>query len=571
MRGDTDIKEKVSWIFYDPLICLVISLVDCVVIFCYQFFEMLRALNVPEWFSKLSQNFIVDFGHPLAIPVDEVNDAPRTEEDHTTPANALPSAKQESIGGDVMLVSTISLTKHKLVMSILGFFKLGLEFNSEILREFTAGLGSGRSFFSFFLPSPGAQMPPLQHKQSFEADRSTKFNASLGSGWSFFSFFLPSPGAQIPPLQRSQTFEVDRECPHFRALVEYFKFRELWKVFYKNHMQCTPFFEAVHKLIWSRIASTDDPTLRSIFLHTTVTATPGAASFADVLNIEMVTNNIYNIQYLRSLDIHLVTNNTPGAYLSNSHDKSIDSFRKLAMDRLVLWVKRIVGTAELIPAHAPLFVNLLVAAAKSAVVRAMLWLILPAPGAFQEGADSTPGGIPVVVDQFIESLLTLTKPASRLERFLSFLIVAEHPLKGAVHTASPQRSVSVDNYAVTMSWADEIVWMDKYPKQTSWGELNLLRTDTPYLSLQVLLRRVHQESNKPLLWLELLTSMPKVIVSARFEADVNMSAVNDIQFGSRLNYAAHFLTFIDSRRVVELWRLIATPYLNSNPTFVEEA
>jgi len=83
---------------------------------------------------------------------------------------------------------------------------------------------------------------------------------------------------------------------------------------------------------------------------------------------------------------------------------------------------------------------------------------------------------------------------------------------------------------------------------------------------------VHQETNTSLQhWLELLTSMPKDIVSARFEADVNMSAINGIHFGSRLNYTAHFLTFIDSRRVVELWRLIATPYLNSNPTFVEEA
>jgi hypothetical protein len=452
---------------------------------------MLRTLNVPEWFSELSQSFIVHFGQPLAIPEDEVHDAPPTEEDRTTPVNALPTAQQVSIDGDVMLDSTTSLTKHKLIMSILGFFKLGLEFNSEILREFTAGLGSGRPFFSFFLQPTGAQMPPLQHKQSFE---------------------------------------VGRECPHFRVLVEYFKFREVWKVFCSrrlarnvNHMQCTPFFEAVQKLIWSRI-STDDPILRSIFLHTTVTATPGAASFADVLNMEMVVNNI-DIQYLRSLDIHVGTHNTPRAHVSSSHRRSIYSFR----DRLVLWVERIVGTAELIPVHAPLFVNLLVAAAKSAVMRAVLWLILPAPGAFQEGAGTTPGGIPVVVDQFIESLLTLANPASRLERFLSFLFVAEHPLKGAVHTASAQRAVGVGTYAETMSWADEIVWMDKYPQQTwslSWGELNLMRTDTPYFSLQVLLRRVHQETNTSLqYWLELLTSMPKDIVSASFEADVKEAQI----------------------------------------------
>jgi hypothetical protein len=392
---------------------------------------------------------------------------------------------------------------------------------------------------------------------------------------------------RVPPLQRNQTFEVDsvakRERKHFRALVEYVKFREVWKVFYENHMQCTPFFEAVHNLIWSRIASTDDPTLRSIFLHTTVTATPGAASFADVLNMEMVANKIDNIQYLHRLDIHLGTDNTPRAHKSNSHRRSTVFFRKLAMDRLVLWVERIVGTAELIPAHAPCFVNLLVAAAKSAVVRAVLWLILPARGVFQERADATRGGIPVVVEQFIESLLTLAKPASQLERFLSFLFVAEHPLKGAVRTASPQRAVNppniavgVDTYAVTMTWADEIVWMDKYPKQTwslSWGELNLMRNDTPYFSLQVLLRRLHQETNTSLHWLELLTSMPKDIVSASFEADVNMSAVNGIhQFGARLKHtAAHFLNFVDSRRVTELWRLFETPYLNSNPAFVEEA
>ena len=388
---------------------------------------------------------------------------------------------------------------------------------------------------------------------------------------------------RVPLLQRNLTFEVDRVAkPHFCALVEYFKFREVWKVFYVNHMNSTPFFEAVHNLIWSRIAISNDPILRSIFLHTTVTSTPEVASFADVLNIEMVAN-INDIQYLRRLAIHV----GPDNQVTNSHYRSTVFFRKLAMDRLMLWVKRIFGVTntDLDPAHASVFVNLLVAAAMSAVVRAVFWLILPAKDAFQEGADTTLGGIPVVVDQFIDSLLNLAKPVSRLERFLTFLIVAEHPLKGAVHIASPQRTVSppniavgVDSYAVTMTWANEIVWMDKYPQQTwslSWGELTLLRTDTPYFSLQVLLRRLHQETeaSKSLDWLELLTSMPKDIVRETFLADVNMCAVNGIhQFGAHLKHtAAHFLTFVDSRRVVELWRIFETTLLNSNPAFVEEA
>jgi hypothetical protein len=85
---------------------------------------MLRVLNIPKWFSELSQNFIVHFGQPAPEPVltiDEVYDAPQRN-------------------------------KHKLIMSILGFFNLGLEFNPVVLSEFIAGLGSGRPFFfSFFL------------------------------------------------------------------------------------------------------------------------------------------------------------------------------------------------------------------------------------------------------------------------------------------------------------------------------------------------------------------------------------------------------------------------------------
>ena len=133
---------------------LVISLVYSVLIFCYQFFEMLGALNIPKWFSRLCWNSNVHFGQPAPEPVlaiDEIYDTPPTEQDGSPPVDALPSAKQGSIGMDVMLDSTILLTKHKLTMSILGFFNLGLEFNPEVVCEFIAGLGSGRPFFSFFL------------------------------------------------------------------------------------------------------------------------------------------------------------------------------------------------------------------------------------------------------------------------------------------------------------------------------------------------------------------------------------------------------------------------------------
>ena len=115
---------------------------------CFQFFEMLGALNIPKWFSRLCWNFNVHFGQPAQESVLAIDEIYSAEQDGTTPVDALPFA---NIGGDVMLDDTIPLTKHKLVMSILGFFKLGLEFNPEVLSEFIVGLGSGRPFFSFFL------------------------------------------------------------------------------------------------------------------------------------------------------------------------------------------------------------------------------------------------------------------------------------------------------------------------------------------------------------------------------------------------------------------------------------
>ena len=99
---------------------------------------MLRALNIPEWFSELCRKFIDHFGQPEPEPVltfHEIYRKPGAEQDD------MPFSLQESIGGDVMLDDTIPLTKHKLVMSILGFFNLGLEFNPEVLCEFIAGLG----------------------------------------------------------------------------------------------------------------------------------------------------------------------------------------------------------------------------------------------------------------------------------------------------------------------------------------------------------------------------------------------------------------------------------------------
>lgn len=102
--------------------------------------------------------------------------------------------------------------------------------------------------------------------------------------------------------------------------------------------------------------------------------------------------------------------------------------------------------------------------------------------------------------------------------------------------------------------------------------LVLVLNDTPYLSLQILLRRVTEE-DQSLHWLKLLQSMPSDIVVARFLTDVTMCAGSSSRhFGSEeIKMSAHFLTFIDSRFVVELWKLIQINYLNLNVNFVEES
>jgi hypothetical protein len=46
-----------------------------------------------------------------------------------------------------------------------------------------------------------------------------------------------------------------------------------------------------------------------------------------------------------------------------------------------------------------------------------------------------------------------------------------------------------------MTWKDECAWMDEFPpddatsSQLSWQELELLKQDTPYFALRVLMRR----------------------------------------------------------------------------------
>jgi hypothetical protein len=240
------------------------------------------------------------------------------------------------------------------------------------------------------------------------------------------------------------------------------------------------------------------------------------------------------------------------------------------MDRLVLWVKRIVGSTntDLDPAHAPLFVNLLIAAFKSAVVRAVLWLILPADGAFQEGAHTTRSGIPVVVDQFIASLLKLAKPASRQECFLSFLIVAEHPLKNSVYSASPQRAVSppsiaegVDTYAVTMTWADEIVWMNKYPEQIwsfSWGELSLLRSDTPYLTYHFITMEIEDtiDDERVRKVLLLLEQVPLLQRDQTFKVD-----------SAAKRERPHFRDLVEYFKFREVWKVFYVDHMHCTPFF----
>ena len=73
---------------------------------------MLGALNITKWFSRLCWNFNVHFGQPAQEPVLAIDEIYSTEQDDTTPVDALPFAKQENIGGDVMLVEAAQNIAH---------------------------------------------------------------------------------------------------------------------------------------------------------------------------------------------------------------------------------------------------------------------------------------------------------------------------------------------------------------------------------------------------------------------------------------------------------------------------
>ena len=384
---------------------------------------------------------------------------------------------------------------------------------------------------------------------------------------------------RVPPNQLSMTFRVDFVLKplrqHFLALVNYCKFRMLWKAFYYDHTDSPEqlvnnwkrsFFEEVHKQIWAHIITSPDTYLGTLFLPTTVTSTE-VMTFCEVLGQEMANTDDPNL--LETLHFTIA----PGYVYS---PKATAAFRILAVDRLVLWVQSIVGRTELTAEDAPIFIHLLVATAKNPIVRAVLWLVRPANDvpchdiAGCEGLKYT--------ERFINTLMSQSDLSCRQGGFLSFLTMVEHPLARVVGTGHPLEpassaviaAVSLSITSTPLSWNEEMEWMERYSAKGwlfSWSELELLQQPSPYLSLNILIRLYHDGAENILPCIHLLRALrPQSLLDARFEANVNF---NSLQFVSQISMGTHFHTFMESRRVVRIWHEISTPLLNSSPRFAE--
>eukprot|EP01034_Spumella_vulgaris_P000649 gene649-859_t len=331
--------------------------------------------------------------------------------------------------------------------------------------------------------------------------------------------------------------------------------------------------------VWSRIATTSDEVLLTSMFLPTYVALKREATFSDVLGKELAANA--EAHFLESLN-NVVSNAPiaslplPAALSSDSSDiladvRALVSFRGFVVERLLKWTQHIVGKIAISGVDAPVYVDLLVAAIKSPTVRAVMCLTIPVFDIFkkfQAPADTviaTPEALCAWIIKTMEELIKMQSKSARTTRFLSFQFLSEHPLSRGIDSSK-------------LTWLEECRWMESVTQTQSGdsivlggGSLKLMLQDSPYLSLQMLMNRYHQGQNCQEC-LDLLETIPKDVVRSTFSADVNMCGINaNHQFGRELNEGMHFATFVDARRVTEIWKMFQTELLLSNAAFVDTA
>ena len=359
---------------------------------------------------------------------------------------------------------------------------------------------------------------------------------------------------RVPAAHRLMNFDADGSAkvnrPHFTVLLEYFRFREVWKIFYVNHHTENPFFDAVHMNLWAEISIANNMELKRLFVPQDVF--PGNHTFAEVMCTYLGQTVNANLLNRFGIQTHAHANSdttvkptgkrsifsnaffwrspnstsesdvnaspSPNAKKIRTEHAAIDHFRKLMVDRLVLWTECLVGRNILTAADAPLFVTLLGFAAKDASMRAIFWLLLPAHGVLAQSRQ------PLTIANFTKTLLStlseLADPSKSTPRFRSFLVVAEHPFSPRKIRVDDERPVESDEsreekegkepeeretmnqvlvsgaaFPSSVTWEEECAWMDKYSsalEKVSWAQLELLKQDTPYFALRILMCRYNK-------------------------------------------------------------------------------
>eukprot|EP01038_Epipyxis_sp_PR26KG_P004797 gene4797-6724_t len=374
----------------------------------------------------------------------------------------------------------------------------------------------------------------------------------------------------IPHKQKVMTFYSDRAAKpdrqHFLVLRDFCKFNEVWKIFTEemkkllNEHLFKDFIEQVQFIIWTRINLDEDASLIKLFVPTGVNVDQ-QFMFPDIMSYNL--SNKLDERFLQSLNFV----KSDGQNIPNAQEMKI--FFSFVIDHLIKWVRCIVGHDSLSASDASIYVDLLGAVTKCATIRAVLWLTVPSKYILQqfmtypEPKFTSAGSM---CEWILNILLRLTNENNLSSRFHSFLTVCEHPL-----------SLQTSENALVLNWKQESVWMNHYvqnqPTKNSIvlgaKSMELLLTDSPYLSLQLLVG-IFRKGKKCQECFDLMEKIPKSIIESSFSADVDMCGTeSNIHFMAR--HAMHFMIFVDAQLVTEMWNLLQTDFSFTSPTFINSA
>lgn len=359
---------------------------------------------------------------------------------------------------------------------------------------------------------------------------------------------------KLPQDQILMHFEADDVSrpyrPHFRVLQNFCKFREILKRAMGNNLS-SDCWDAVHDEIWNRISEREEPYLSEIFLPSGISSTSKVPNFASALHGDFLGS--FKADQWASFDIKVESDTKP--IIDDA--STVVSYFKHFFERLISWTLTITRRAFCVD-DAPIFVDLLVSAAKSSLTRAVFWLVLP------DRAGSTDACDPATfLNVFLRLLENMIQLSSRAEQFLSFLVMCEHPLRYFL------LDNNLDNFfakAKEISWKEEANWMKLYDNNTwgfNWTEIELMMKDTPYFAYHVFIRRYKDDRNCYYRLIQLMSTNPIIFSETNFEANAEVGV--NVRFGSKyaMKSSLHFNNFKTARRVVEIWKAIQTEQLGS--------